>query len=298
MEMDEPTTEVLGFIPRTEAKAEHSLCLVVVAGPEKGSVFGLEEGIFTLGRSAQHANFVVSGRGLSRAHARFEVGPAGVVVADLGSTNGTFVNGQRIEADFPLQVGDSLTLGPDVILRLDASDQSILSLLSELHRGATLDALTGLLNRRSFMERLSEECSATQRHSLLTCLAIMDVDFFKKVNDTYGHPAGDAVLVEVAARLAKSVRNEDVVARYGGEEFVLLMRQTGAPGAMCLMDRIRLAVCNQPIELPGGGTLSVSISAGVCQWSASMTAENLLEKADAALYEAKRAGRNRVELAD
>lgn len=300
MEDYEQTTEVLGFAPRVEQSGSKQLCLVVVNGAEKGAVFALQGGAFILGRSAQHSDFVLNGRGLSRAHARLTVDEGGrVEVSDLGSTNGVFVNGQKVEQS-SMQPGDTLTLGPDVSLRLDAPDQSIQSLLQEMHRGATQDSLTGLLNRRSFMERLQEEASATTRHSLQTCLALVDVDHFKKVNDTYGHPAGDAVLVEVAARLAKAIRSEDVVARFGGEEFILLLRHTGLAGAMVLMERIRVAIAEGSFDVPtpeGARQISITISSGVAQLEPDCAVDQVLEKADVALYSAKRGGRNQVRQA-
>lgn len=298
MEDFESTTEVLGFAPRVYKASEHKqLCLVVVTGAEKGAVFPLHTGTATLGRSAQHSDFVISGRGLSRAHARLEITEAAeVLVEDLESTNGLFINGTKTLRG-ALKPGDTLTLGPDVSLRLDAPDQSIQSLLQEMHKGATLDALTGLINRRSFLERLEEETAATHRHSLQTCLAMVDVDRFKSVNDTYGHPAGDAVLVEVARRLSEHVRQEDVVARFGGEEFVVLLRHTDLDGAVVLLDRLRGFVSDEPIPVPtpeGNQTIQVTFSAGVTQLDPQANSEQLLERADVALYEAKRSGRNRV----
>lgn len=298
MEDLDPTTEVLGFAPRLQPTSQQKqLCLVVVTGAEKGAVFPLHPGIATLGRSAQHADFVISGRGLSRTHARLDISEAGeVLVEDLESTNGLFVNGVKT-LNGTLKPGDTLTLGPDVSLRLDAPDQSIQSLLQEMHRGATVDALTGLINRRSFLERLEAETAATTRHSLQACLAMVDVDHFKSVNDTYGHPAGDAVLVEVAGRLAQHVRQEDVVARFGGEEFVVLLRHTDLKGGVVLLDRLRCFIADQPFRVPtpdGEREIQVTFSAGITEIVKTSNSEQLLERADVALYQAKRSGRNRV----
>lgn len=298
MEDFESTTEVLGFVPRFQQTPEQKqLCLVIVSGAEKGAVFPLNPGVTTLGRSAQHSDFVISGRGLSRAHARLDISAQGEVsVEDLESTNGLFINGNKTLRG-SLKPGDTLTLGPEVSLRLDAPDQSIQSLLQEMHRGATQDALTGLINRRSFLERLEEEVAATHRHSLATCLALVDVDHFKSVNDTHGHPAGDAVLVEVAARLNKHVRQEDVVARFGGEEFVILLRHTDLAGGVVLLDRLRGFVGNHAITVPtpaGSRDINVTFSAGITQLDKQSNSEQLLERADVALYQAKRTGRNRV----
>ncbi len=299
-EPSEATTEVLGTLPQQQIPYQRQLCLVVVTGADKGVVFTLKPGTYTLGRSAQHADFVINGRGLSRAHARVTVDEADIVtVLDLESTNGVFVNGVKIE-QISLSSGDTLTLGPEVSLRLDAPDQTIQTLLNEMQRGATQDGLTGLLNRASFMQRLNEEASLTARHSLQTGLAILDVDHFKKVNDTYGHSAGDAVLVEVANRLTSAVRGEDVVARYGGEEFVILMRYTNLEGCGHLLERVRSSIASQPFRILGcdGDTeITVTISIGLAQFGAEINQAQLLEQADQALYEAKRSGRNRLVVA-
>lgn len=299
-EPTDATTEVLGTLPQQQIPYQRQLCLVVVTGADKGVVFTLKPGTYTLGRSAQHADFVVNGRGLSRAHARVKVDEFdGIRVTDLESTNGVFVNGNKVE-EASLASGDTLTLGPEVSLRLDAPDATIQVLLQEMQRGATQDSLTGLLNRASFMQRLSEEASLTARHSLHTGLAILDVDHFKKVNDTYGHPAGDAVLIEVARRLTSSVRGEDILARFGGEEFVLLMRHTNLDGCRQLLERVRSAIGTQPFavaSVDGQTEITVTISIGLAQFGAEIDQAQLLEQADQALYEAKRSGRNRLVIA-
>lgn len=294
----EPTTEVLGFKPpQDDGGGGRELTLVVTIGPEKGSIYTLRPGLTKIGRSAQHADFVLNGRGLSRAHAQVTVTPDGEVeIEDLGSTNGLFVNGERVQSS-PLSPGDQISLGPDVALRLELPEKSIQSVLAEMHQSATKDAMTGLHNRRAFMERLQQECSATYRHSLNTCLAILDVDFFKKVNDTYGHPAGDAVLVEVARRLQETARVEDVVARFGGEEFVLLMPNTPLSGGRILLERVRTAIASKPFAVPtpnGDQQINVTISSGLAQVRDGHSPEQLLEQADVCLYEAKQGGRNRV----
>lgn len=298
MEDFEATTEaLLGFAPQVQGSGEKKqLCLVVITGAEKGSIFPLHDGCTILGRSAQHADLVVSGRGLSRAHARITVNSEEISVEDLESTNGLFINGEK-KLSGSLQPGDTLTLGPDVSLRLEAPDQSIQSLLQEMHKSATQDALTGLMNRRSFLERLSEEAAATTRHSLQTCVAMIDVDHFKSVNDNYGHPAGDAVLVGVAERLSQSLRGEDTVARFGGEEFVVLLRHTNLQGSQILLDRLREIVAGNGFTIPtptGHQTINVTFSAGLTQLQETDSCERVLERADVALYEAKRTGRNRV----
>jgi len=164
------------------------------------------------------------------------------------------------------------------------------------------DALTGLHNRRYLERRLDEEITRALRYQHhLSCIFI-DADHFKRVNDDYGHNAGDAVLRELSLRVKECLRASDVATRFGGEEFALLLPQTDAQEAFNLAERIRQKVENAPFTIHGGKEIRVTISQGVCALaSLPETTSNkldalLLEKADKALYTAKSLGRNRVVL--
>lgn len=164
-----------------------------------------------------------------------------------------------------------------------------------LHNIATTDALTGLLNRRAFNSRLSEEFARAKRHKSNLSLALFDIDFFKKINDTYGHGAGDAILKELGVLISSNVRSCDIAARYGGEEFVLILPETPQIRAYELMDRIR-GLVEKEIFNRKQSPVKVTISIGVAQLD--ITDESPLgfcERADKALYKAKESGRNRVE---
>ncbi len=164
------------------------------------------------------------------------------------------------------------------------------------------DALTGLHNRRYLEERLEQEVArACRYHHSLSCLFI-DADHFKHINDQYGHEAGDCVLREIALRVRECLRASDMAARYGGEEFALLLPQTDAAEAMQLAERIRHCICDDPIPTGIDEDLTVTVSVGVSQFaldvvsneSRSELGRRLLQEADAALYQAKHAGRNQV----
>lgn len=166
---------------------------------------------------------------------------------------------------------------------------------AELAALSQTDMLTGLPNRRFLHHHLASECSLARRHGHLLSVLLCDVDHFKQVNDTHGHEAGDAVLREVAARMAGASRAEDVTGRWGGEEFLVIAPFTDPAGASVLAEHIRCAVADRPVLVDGGPTIEVSISVGVsCH---SYDGEALLRAADAALYEAKAGGRNRVVVA-
>lgn len=160
---------------------------------------------------------------------------------------------------------------------------------------AVTDGLTGLYNHRYFRDRLADEFERATRYKLpLSCL-ILDVDNFKRINDTFGHLRGDAVLKEMSARVMRSVRKPDIVARYGGEEIVVIMPQTGAEGALAQAERIRRKIGELPFGEGGNAIrVTVSIGVGVLQHGAMQDCEALIREADSALYEAKAAGKNKV----
>lgn len=163
---------------------------------------------------------------------------------------------------------------------------------------ATTDALTGLANRRSFDEELALEWRRAHRIGDSLALVLLDLDDFKKVNDTHGHLAGDAVLRTIGEVLGAGVRQIDLAARYGGEEFVVLVPESDLKGTTQLAKRLRLAVSKARAELPDGRLLKVTASFGVAVKGDLASAEQLVAAADEALYEAKRAGKNRVVAAE
>lgn len=160
---------------------------------------------------------------------------------------------------------------------------------------AVTDPLTGLHNRRYMTNHLTTQvdtCGTKDKH---VCLLILDIDFFKQVNDTYGHPAGDAVLKEFATRLKANVRGIDLPCRFGGEEFVVVMPDTDVAFASSIAERLREQVADAAFKIPNGSFIDITVSIGVASTLGSQdTVEALLERADKALYRAKREGRNRV----
>ncbi|NJD23840.1 MAG: diguanylate cyclase [Betaproteobacteria bacterium] len=163
----------------------------------------------------------------------------------------------------------------------------------ELRQQATTDALTGLLNRRAFMERFTSELSRGQRHGPMPTLIILDIDHFKKINDGYGHPAGDAVLVHLAQLLRASLRNVDLVGRIGGEEFALLLIETDSNAAEPVIERLLERIRKTQVRLTDGEVINFTSSIGstAVQWGDVV--DTAIQRADEALYTAKNSGRNR-----
>ncbi|GGL54689.1 GGDEF domain-containing protein [Planomonospora parontospora] len=184
----------------------------------------------------------------------------------------------------------------ETAVRLREQLSTIEALRADLAEQAVRDPLTGLHNRRHLAEALEREAVRAVAEGTPLSAAIIDVDHFKQINDTYGHGGGDAVLVRLARLLAGAVRQGDVVARYGGEEFVLLLPGVTEESAWRLVERLRERAGRTAIEVDGRA-LAVTFSAGVAGLAAGGSTEDLLRAADAALYEAKRRGRDRVERA-
>jgi diguanylate cyclase (GGDEF)-like protein len=168
-------------------------------------------------------------------------------------------------------------------------------LMESLRETNLRDPMTGLNNRRFLEEYLETLLATTQRHKSHMTLLMLDLDFFKVVNDTHGHDAGDAVLKVLARTLRQTVRASDFVIRYGGEEFLILLQETGAEGGMKVAENIRLAVEQSKIPIAGGVVLQKTISIGVADFPEDSAAFwQTLKFADVALYHAKQSGRNQV----
>ena len=205
------------------------------------------------------------------------------------------MNGRRVER-IDLAGGDRVQIGPSLVLRfgLVAADEEALA--RKLYEGSTRDGLTRLYNRKYLSERLSAEVAYALRHGTRLSLVLFDIDHFKRVNDTFGHGAGDVVLRIVAAQAQKSVRTEDVLARYGGEEFMVLVRGIEHRGVGVLGDRIRGAI--ERLSIPWEShllktTVSVGV-ASIAECGPKATVEDITALADERLYKAKGHGRNRV----
>jgi diguanylate cyclase (GGDEF)-like protein len=259
-----------------------------------GKLFKVSKGAAVIGR-AMNAEVKVEDDGISRTHARIRSETGRAWLEDLGSRNGTFLNGSKIEGPTELREGDKIQVGRGTVLRFGFQDDLDESFHENLLSSALRDGLTKLFNKRYFLERLDSELKFALRHHTALSLLMLDLDYFKKINDTLGHLAGDAVLAGIANQLSKAVRNEDVVARFGGEEFAIVLRAINVDNAALMAERMRKLVESTAIPFDGKD-LRVTVSIGVAGYPHTdlKSPDQLVEAADKALYRAKHGGRNRV----
>ncbi len=266
----------------------------VISGPLAGQMFKLDEPCIELGRSAT-AQIRLDDDGVSRNHARVvaQDHDGALVIEDAGSTNGTFVNGSKVQSKV-LVDGDRIQIGATSLLKFSYQDSDEEAFQQRLYESAIRDGLTGAFNKRYFQGLLQTEFAFALRHNVPLSLVIFDLDHFKRINDSYGHPAGDAVLKTLVTVVAHSLRQEDLVSRYGGEEFTALLRQTDTERARLCAERIREAVANHSF-VADGKKIRVTVSLGVATLKNQRYAhpEDFIKAADRCLYAAKRGGRNR-----
>jgi diguanylate cyclase (GGDEF)-like protein len=294
-EEDEPITEQfeLPASENTPTAARDRGVLVRVDGPANGQVFSLETAELLIGRGSA-SNLRLGDEGVSRRHALLLHTRGHYFIQDLESSNGTFLEGRRVKRA-PLMEGDLLQFGPHASFRFCMMDQKQEQAMMRLYEETTVDALTRAYNRRFIDKRFDEELAYALRHQSELSVVMLDVDYFKHINDRHGHNSGDVVLRCIAEVITDQLRTEDILARYGGEEFLVLLRGIPQSGATAVAERVRTAVQNAQMRV-GRVTLRVTVSAGVASLSTcpSNTKEDLIAQVDERLYRAKHQGRNQV----
>lgn len=284
---------VITAIEHVETPENIKAYILFLSGPLQGKLYELGGDRTVVGRG-DDVSIPISDTRVSRHHFQILMQGNEAILEDLGSTNGTYVNGQRV-AHHNLQNGDKIQISGSTIMKFAFGDEGERMFHDEFYNMANLDAATGIYNKQFFKKRFEEEFAFAKRNPKGMSLLMLDIDFFKKVNDTYGHMAGDFVLSHVATVVKKTLRDEDILARYGGEEFVVILREIGEEGAYMLAERIRKNVCAAPVEFEGQ-QISVAISIGVASLENADigSPKELMAAADEMLYISKEKGRNRV----
>jgi len=274
-----------------EAKSSSSV-LVIISGRPLGKSFFLTKDRMVLGRDLS-ADISIGETSISRNHTEFLRKAEGITARDLGSTNGTFVNDSKIK-EHDLEDGDLVRCGNTIFKFLKEGKIENVH-YNKMYNLATRDDMTGSLNKKAIIEMLKEEFNRSQGHALSMSLLFFDIDHFKKVNDTFGHLAGDYILKETCSLIMnKMIRQEDALGRYGGEEFVLVLRETPLQIAVDVAERLRTTIEKHPYA-HDGKDIPITISIGVVTMdSTTKNSEDMIALADKALFDAKEQGRNRV----
>jgi len=276
-------------LPSERPKGAGQPCLVIISGPELGRRIDLTHEEVSIGRSDQ-CTVCVNSDLVSRRHAVINRILGRYIVVDLKSTNGTFVNDQRVERA-ELKDGDLLRAGKTVLKYLENNIE--LEYMQHILSLAAVDSLTGLYNKRHFDEVFGKEVARAEQSQQPLSLIVLDIDHFKKINDNFGHPAGDAVLKHVAGVVKNQIRAGDVLCRVGGEEFALVLPQTPLALGTQAAELIRVAVDDTACDVEGT-IIPATLSLGVAQLGPGEVPEGLYRRADERLYAAKHGGRNRV----
>ena len=284
-----------------ERPAAKDACLVVIYGLELGKKFSLETPSIIIGRSSK-ADIQIDQESVSRNHAKIVNTGKQILIRDLGSTNGTYVNDELID-EHVLQDRDFIKIGRTIFKFLTGGNVEA-AYHEEIYRLTTDDGLTQIKNRRYLMEALEAELRRAQRYARDVSLIMFDIDHFKRINDTYGHLAGDYVLKQLATVIKQRIRREDLFARFGGEEFSILLPEICHANAMIFAEKIRALIERTEFKFEDS-EIPVRISIGVASLEKGRFGDSeeegrqidisgFMKHADERLYAAKNGGRNRV----
>ena len=275
--------------------------LTFLSGDALGKELPILQSEVTLGRG-EESDVLIIDPSVSRKHIRISCRKLlnkgkgqslRVVLQDLGSKNGTMVNYRKVKRAV-LKPGDKIGMGR-IILKFEYRDLADQKFYEEIYKLATEDRLTNLLNKATITRTLTEELSKSNRYRRRLSVILMDIDDFKRINDTLGHLMGDRVIQSVASVLRRGLRRQDKPGRFGGEEFLLVLPETGIKAGVQIAERLRREIRGSIArELELGRRLTCSFGVAAYRFDGS-NAERLVAHADAALYRAKAKGKNRVE---
>ena len=266
-------------------------CLVVIYGSELGKKYNLNAPSLVIGRSSK-CDIQIDQESISRNHTKIVNTSKSILIRDLGSTNGTYVNDEPID-EYVMRDGDLIKIGRTIFKFLTGGNIEN-AYHEEIYRLTTIDGLTQIFNKRYFLETLEREIARSHRYRRELSLVMFDIDHFKKINDSFGHLAGDYALKHLAQTVKTRIRREDCFARYGGEEFSIVLPEIDGLNSKPFAEKIRQLV--EATEFKFENTsMPITISMGVATLDMDSTdPQALIKRADERLYEAKSSGRNCV----
>ena len=273
-----------------QGKDRKSWLVQIYPAQNIGRYINLTGDAVTLGRDDQ-CSMTFDDGAVSRQHAKIEKVGDRYVVTDLGSRNGTFVNDQAVPSQ-TLADGDRVRVGHQ-ILKFFAADRFEEQYYERIYKMMTTDGLTEAYNRRYLVDILDRDIARSRRTGHPLSVMMIDLDGFKRVNDSYGHPVGDDLLHQLCERVRSVLRSDELLARYGGEEFTVLLAHSAEAEAKIAAERVRKTVAQTPFFV-GGFEISLTVSIGLATSRGERPAADLLADADRNLYLAKHRGRNRV----
>ncbi len=274
--------------------------LIEIYGENIGKKVEITVDKLSIGREATN-DIVINSNSVSRRHAEIfkkYIDPKNpntmysFFIRDLGSTNGTYVGDQAIVTPIELNNGDSVKIGSTIFKFIIGSDLES-AYFEEIYRLTIIDGLTEIFNKRYFLEQIEKEMSRAKRYRRPLSLIMFDIDFFKRINDTFGHLTGDFVLKKLAQVVKASIRREEIFSRYGGEEFTIIMPESILDKSVEVAEKIRKTVERTLFSFECH-IIPVTISIGVAEMFDNSTSLDLIGDADANLYKAKHSGRNCV----
>jgi diguanylate cyclase (GGDEF)-like protein len=266
-------------------------CLVVIYGSELGKKYNLNAPSLVIGRSSK-CDIQIDQESISRNHTKIVNTGKSILIRDLGSTNGTYVNDEPID-EYVMRDGDLIKIGRTIFKFLTGGNIEN-AYHEEIYRLTTIDGLTQIFNKRYFLETLEREIARSHRYRRELSLVMFDIDHFKKINDSFGHLAGDYALKHLAQTVKTRIRREDCFARYGGEEFSIVLPEIDGLNSKPFAEKIRQLVEATDFKFENT-SMPLTISMGVATLDMDSTdPQALIKRADERLYEAKSSGRNCV----
>ena len=275
-------------------------CLIELIGKQENKKYNLfiqniinkKEYAFSIGRDPNINDIVIDDISISRQHALIYKKGDHFFIKDNDSTNGTYINDEKIKVEATLSNQDQIKIGGTILKFLQGDIESLF--LDNLREKINVDKLTGAYNKQYFEDHLKKLFSLAKRYNKPLSLILIDIDDFKKINDTYGHAAGDYILSELGKIVNQRIRTTDIFARVGGEEFGILCQETGHDNSRQLADDICMIVSGYSFSFGGSG-IPVTLSIGLCEYTNELPSESdMYTLCDSLLYKAKKSGKNRV----